>query len=133
MGKYDDIINLDRPASRRQKMSLNDRAAQFAPFAALTKFGDEIKESNRKTEDETEADAEYIEFRLHEIERAALKGAVKAKAKYFIRDEKKAGGRYEVVRGTIKKIDKDSSSVVFENGTKVYFKSLITIEIEEDK
>lgn len=114
-------------------MSLNDRAAQFAPFAALTKFGDEIKESNRKTEDETEADAEYIEFRLHEIERAALKGAVKAKAKYFIRDEKKAGGRYEVVRGTIKKIDKDSSSVVFENGTKVYFKSLITIEIEEDK
>ena len=38
-GKYDDIIGLSRPESRRPKMTANDRAAQFAPFAALTKFG----------------------------------------------------------------------------------------------
>ena len=38
-GKYDDIIGLSRPESRRPKMTMNDRAAQFAPFAALTKFG----------------------------------------------------------------------------------------------
>ena len=48
-GKYDDIIGLRRPESRRPKMTMNDRAAQFAPFAALTKFGEEIRESNRKT------------------------------------------------------------------------------------
>lgn len=43
-GKYDDIIGLSRPESGRPKMTMNDRAAQFAPFAALTKFGGETGE-----------------------------------------------------------------------------------------
>ena len=42
-GKYDDIINLERPVSAAHpRMSARDRAAQFAPFAALTGFGDII-------------------------------------------------------------------------------------------
>lgn len=42
-GNYDDIINLSRPLSRKHpKMSLHDRAAQFAPFAALTGYEDAI-------------------------------------------------------------------------------------------
>jgi len=40
---YEDIISLPHPTSRRHpRMSLADRAAQFAPFAALKGFGDEI-------------------------------------------------------------------------------------------
>ena len=45
--KYADIIDLPRPESRRAKMSMENRAAQFAPFAALTGY----HESVEKTED----------------------------------------------------------------------------------
>ena len=45
MGKYDDIINLKRPESKHPKMSMTDRAGQFAPFAALTGYGDAISET----------------------------------------------------------------------------------------
>ena len=43
--KYDDIINLGRPVSGRQRMSMSDRAAQFASFAALTGYEDAVKET----------------------------------------------------------------------------------------
>ena len=43
MELYDDIINLPHYTSKTRKhMSMHDRAAQFAPFAALTGFDDEI-------------------------------------------------------------------------------------------
>ncbi len=54
MGKYDDIIHLPRPASARAKMSRVDRGAQFAPFAALPGFDQELK---RKTQEEQDHDA----------------------------------------------------------------------------
>ena len=41
MTPYDDIIQLPHPVSRRHKpMSRLDRAAQFAPFAALKGYDD---------------------------------------------------------------------------------------------
>ena len=46
MGKYDDIIDLPHHVSKRHpQMSMQSRAAQFAPFAALTGFEDEIEEA----------------------------------------------------------------------------------------
>ncbi|MBQ9193038.1 MAG: hypothetical protein IJ156_04895 [Bacteroidales bacterium] len=45
-GKYDDIIDLPHPTSRRHpRMSMEGRAAQFAPFAALTGYGDVIEQT----------------------------------------------------------------------------------------
>ena len=47
--KYADIINLPHPASKRHpRMSMLDRAAQFAPFAALTGYGDVIDATARR-------------------------------------------------------------------------------------
>ncbi|MGN0188285.1 MAG: hypothetical protein ACI395_02095 [Candidatus Cryptobacteroides sp.] len=44
MGRYDDIINMEHHTSKRHpKMPLSDRAAQFAPFAALTGYEDMIE------------------------------------------------------------------------------------------
>ena len=49
---YDDIINLPHPTSKNHPcMSLHDRAAQFAPFAALTGHGAAIKETARLTDE----------------------------------------------------------------------------------
>lgn len=49
--KYEDIISLSRPSSKRKKMSLNERAAQFSPFAALKGYEEEIEKTNSESED----------------------------------------------------------------------------------
>ena len=52
MGKYDDIINLPHHVSKKHpQMPIADRAAQFTPFAALTGYGEQIKETARTTEE----------------------------------------------------------------------------------
>ena len=64
MGKYDDIINLPHHVSKRHpQMSMWNRAAQFAPFSALTGYGDAIKASARENErsyEQADIDQEYL-------------------------------------------------------------------------
>lgn len=137
-GKYDDIICLSRPESRRPKMTMNDRAAQFAPFAALTKFGEEIRESNRKTSDEIElgdGDIEQIDEVLRGIERrieenkadgAGNEGFAIAVA-YFVRDKVKPGGRVEEYIGNVKKIDRVGRKLIFYGGKIVDMQNLLSL------
>lgn len=137
-GKYDDIIGLRRPESRRPKMTMNDRAAQFAPFAALTKFGEEIRESNRKTSDEIElgdGDIEQIDEVLRGIERrieenkadgAGNEGFAIAVA-YFVRDKVKPGGRVEEYIGNVKKIDRVGQKLIFYGGKIVDMQDLLSL------
>lgn len=137
-GKYDDIIGLRRPESRRPKMTMNDRAAQFAPFAALTKFGEEIRESNRKTSDKIElgdGDIEQIDEVLRGIERrieenkadgAGNEGFAIAVA-YFVRDKVKPGGRVEEYIGNVKKIDRVGRKLVFFGGKSVDMQDLLSL------
>ena len=55
MGNYSDFINVQRPHLRyHHPMPLQDRAAQFAPFAALTGFDEEINETARQTDSKHE-------------------------------------------------------------------------------
>ena len=57
MSLYDDIINLPHHVSpTRQRMSMHDRAAQFAPFAALVGYDDAVAETARLTEARPELD-----------------------------------------------------------------------------
>ena len=137
-GKYDDIIGLSRPESRRPKMTMNDRAAQFAPFAALTKFGEEIRESNRKTSEEIElgdGDIEQIDEVLRGIERrieenkadgAGNEGFAIAVA-YFVRDKVKPGGRVEEYIGNVKKIDRVGRKLIFYGGQIVDMQDLLSL------
>ena len=137
-GKYDDIIGLSRPESRRPKMTMNDRAAQFAPFAALTKFGEEIRESNRKTSEEIElgdGDIEQIDEVLRGIERrieenkadgAGNEGFAIAVA-YFVRDNVKPGGRVEEYIVNVKKIDRVGRKLIFYGGKIVDMQDLLSL------
>ena len=137
-GKYDYIIGLSRPESRRPKMTMNDRAAQFAPFAALTKFGEEIRESNRKTSDKIElgdGDIEQIDEVLRGIERrieenkadgAGNEGFAIAVA-YFVRDKVKPGGRVEEYIGNVKKIDRVGRKLIFYGGKIVDMQDLLSL------
>ena len=52
MDDYSDIINLSRPVSKRPRMTLEQRSAQFAPFAALTGFENEVKKTEKIVEEQ---------------------------------------------------------------------------------
>ena len=59
---YKDIINLPHYVSKkRPQMSMEDRAAQFAPFAALVGFDDGIEETNRQVEQFTDLDEDVMQ------------------------------------------------------------------------
>ena len=96
---YADIFDHPRHVSKRHPpMSLYDRAAQFAPFAALTGYEDMIGEEARPVDRRIE---------LSEDETRMLENGETPKAEItrFIPDPLKAGGRYETAAETIRRID----------------------------
>ena len=75
MGKYDDIINLKRPASKHPKMSLYQRSAQFAPYSALTGYEGQVKETARLTDRRIELDEELkviLDMKIQVIQEKTL-------------------------------------------------------------
>ena len=70
-GKYDDIINLPHPTSKRfSRMPLEERAAQFSPFAALTGYDALIRETalaNVSLFEPDKADDQYPEEDFSEL------------------------------------------------------------------
>lgn len=122
MGKYDDIINLPHHVSKtRPRMSLEQRSAQFAPFAALTGYEDEISETGRLTIDRIELNEEakqILDRTLQAItKRISTQPAVTIT--YFVPDTKKDGGAYVTVSGNIKKIDKYKNIIVLTDKTEI--------------
>ncbi len=102
--KYENMLYLKRPVSRNHPpMDLKDRAAQFSPFAALTGYGDAVKETARQTEQRRELD-EYEKAALDEQLRE-LEAQMKATITYFVPDDRKEGGAYHTVRGMVRKMD----------------------------
>ena len=130
MGKYDDIINMEHPTSRKHPgMPIYDRAAQFSPFAALTGHDAAIKETARLTDEKIELTNEEkyrIDQKLQIVEEY-IGTDEKFTFTYFVPDEKKTGGSYKKVCSTIKKIDKYSGILHLENGSEVPIESLSDI------
>ena len=105
------------------------RAAQFAPFAALSGYEDAIEETARHTEARpvlSEDIKEIIEYKLRIISEYSEDEA-SADITYFVPDEKKDGGRYESASGKVKKIDKEGGCVIMENKVKIPIKDIIDI------
>lgn len=131
MDKYKDIINLPhKQSSRRPQMSRIDRAAQFAPFAALTGYDDAIKETGRLTDDEVDLSEETlnqlnIKFRvLLEMVDKDVEIAIT----YFVPDQSKSGGAYVTTRGCVKKFDEYERLITMNNGIKIPMDKVLSIE-----
>lgn len=128
--RYDDMIDLPHHVSRKHpQMPLLDRAAQFAPFAALTGHEAAIKETARLTEEEIELDEnrkELLDFRLQELQEH-LTESPKVTVTYFKPDEKKAGGVYETVTGVVKKVDGYTGELVFTDGRRIGLGTIIEL------
>lgn len=135
MGKYDDIINLPHHVSKiYPQMSLEARAAQFAPFAALTGYEGQIKETARLTNARIDLDEELksiLDSRLQEIQ-DKLNTKPTVEFTYFVPDLKKDGGKYVTVSGIIKKIDEYKQVIVLENKLEILIQEIIDISIIED-
>lgn len=111
---YGDIIDLPHWQSpSRPRMSLYDRSAQFAPFAALTGYEDMITEEARLTGIRKAQNLKLLNAKLAVIQTAIEAGTHPAlHFSVFVPDEKKDGGEYIDLRGTVKKIDLLSRTVV---------------------
>ena len=95
--RYDEIINLPHHVSRtRPQMPMSDRAAQFAPFAALTGYDAAIKETGRLTDEKIELDEEALTAldMKYQLLMDTFDDAPEVTITYFQPDERKAGGKY---------------------------------------
>lgn len=131
--KYDDIINLEHHISKTHKqMSMQNRAAQFAPFAALTGYEEAVKETARFTEQKIELDEELnniLDEKLRLIQ-SQIKNMPEITVTYFVPDDKKRGGKYQKITGKIKKIDDYNKFIIFTDGKYIPIKDIIDISGE---
>lgn len=133
---YDDIINLPHHVSKNHmQMSIHDRAAQFAPFSALTGYEEVINETARLTDELTDMD-EYIKSEIDmklQLLREKLKNrqSVNVYIRYFKPDDRKAGGKYLEYRGNVQKIDEDNGCIIMENKTSIDISKIVDISINE--
>ena len=132
MKNYDDIINLSHHVSiKYNKMSRQARAAQFAPFAALTGYDDAIKETTRYTYNKVDLDEESKRVINEKLQVLAINIQNKPKAifTYFIKDKKKKGGSYITVGGNIYKIDLINNLIILTNKEKIIINDIIDINL----
>ena len=130
-GVYDDILHLARPQSKKHRpMQMEDRAAQFLPFAALTGYDAAVSETARLTEDRIELDPQ-------EAERLGARLAVLVKRQqeqpelsllYYVPDARKAGGAYVTVSGRIKKITDFPRCIYLTDGSEIPIEDIVAVE-----
>lgn len=129
---YDDIIALPHHVSKKHpQMSLEDRAAQFAPFAALTGHKESIKEIARITDLKKILDENQIETINLELQhiQEQIKNAPLVKVTYFISDDKKDGGKYVTKTAYIKKIDEYQNLLILEDNLKIKIVDIYCIKM----
>ena len=129
-GEYADIINLPHHVSKKHPhMSLETRAAQFAPFAALTGYDEQVKETARLTNERKEL-AEGLKMILNEkiqnIKRNIYERP-EVTVTYFVPDTRKQGGKYVTTTGNVIKIDEYKHNIIFENKMEIPIDEIIEI------
>lgn len=133
MDQYEDIIDLPHHVSKkRPHMSMIDRGAQFSPFAALTGYEAVLEESARQTEGTIEL-TEGAQAALDEILRELCgRMAEQPKASFtcFQPDDRKSGGAYVQIEGSLKKYDSLEGCLILTDGTKIPIESIISIQTE---
>lgn len=119
---YDDLLNLERPVyPDLPPMSIENRAAQFSPFAAVVGYKEAVDESARFTDSRVtlQEDAVYeLNIKLEQL-RDDLKNHPRVRVTYFEPDKLKAGGKYVEYEGTVKKIDEYNGIMVFSDGMRI--------------
>ncbi len=129
--KYKGILHLPHKQSdTRPHMSVSDRAAQFALFAALTGYDSAIQETTRLTDRKRE----LSETELDELDRKLnyivehLDQPFSVTITYFRADERKSGGKYFDCTEFMKKIDEYEQTVTMQSGDEIFIPDISDIK-----
>ena len=129
---YADILELPHHvSSNHPRMSHDERAAQFSPFAALTGYAGAIAEASRVTAPKRELG----EDELHKLNRtlqavaARVHQRPRVKVTYYQADKQKDGGCYLTLTGLVKKLDEYAQYVLLDSGEKIAFSDIFSLEL----
>ena len=129
--QYDDIIDMLHHVSEKHvQMSMMNRAAQFAPFAALTGYESAIKETARVTDEFIELDdnsKDILDVKL-QILQENIANHPQVTIIYFQPDNKKEGGSYITCNNIIKKIDVYNKAIIMLDETVIQISMIIDIK-----
>ncbi|ETP73057.1 YolD-like protein [Lachnospiraceae bacterium JC7] len=132
--KYGDIIDLQHSESLKHKrMSLYSRAAQFAPFAALTGYEEAIMETGRLVSEKlvlSETQKEHLDQQLQELKDHLSEQELCIT--WFKADEKKAGGEYITTKGYVKRIDTIERKIIMADGQMISMDDVYEIGVVSD-
>jgi hypothetical protein len=127
---YEDIINLPHfEPKNHPRMSRYNRAGQFAPFAALTGYEEEVKETSRLTNKKIEMDEglkSILNYKLQIINKYLVDKPL-VTITFFVADKKKSGGKYQTITDNILKIDIINKFVILKNKKKIALADILTI------
>ena len=129
MKNYKDIIDIKyNGVKNHQKMSISNRAFQFAPFRALTGYNESIEEEARITINKhilTEEQYYIINEKINIIKNYINKE--KFNFTYFIKDKIKDGGIYKNINDYVIKVDEVKNLIILKNNIKINFNDIIDI------
>ena len=133
--KYAHIIDLSRHISpTREPMSAHDRAAQFAPYSALSGYEETVEETARLTERRIELDEGEIEVINRRLTALIHKEEpTMAKITYFEPDRRKSGGKYITLCGEIAYIDSIKRLIRMIDGRAVPIDEILGLEEMDDE
>ena len=135
-GRYSDIIDLPHHQSiYRPHMTVYNRAAQFAPFAALVGYDEMVQDTADillldKRVILSEDAKSLLDVQLQGI-REKIDLNPEIKIVYFDEKVNKLGGGYALHSGKVKKIEEYPAMLVFLDGKKVLIEDIIQIENEK--
>ena len=128
---YEDIIEYQPHKSMNHpRMSIENRAAQFAPFSALTGYKEAVIETSRLTEEKIDIFDEIKEIINNKIQfiNEYIHLQPEITFTYFVHDEKKKGGKYISVTKKVKKVDMINQCIILTDKTKISINEIINIE-----
>ena len=133
VGKYDDMIEMKNPTPTcRPRMSMVDRGAQFAPFAALTGYEAVVEEAARLTDARLEL-SEDMKTMLNDKMQMILDNLENepfVTITYFVPDKRKAGGSYVDFSGIVERIDEYERCIIMKDETKIPIEQVRAIDGE---
>ena len=133
MSRYDDMLDLPRPAMPRAKpLTGAERAAQFSPFAALSGYEAAIREAARLTEPAVELAedaAAALDKKLRLLARQ-LPCRPQVTVTWFEPDARKEGGALRVFTGRLRRVDETAGLLIFEDGQRLPLAAVRALESE---
>lgn len=131
--RYDDMLTLARPVSMAHpQMPPENRAAQFAPFAALTGYGAAVNETARLTDKRIDLDDDQKRLLNDKLQliQESLRAHPEVSITFFQPDAIKVGGAYVTVLGTVKKVDEYERRIVMTNNVSIPIDDVVAIDGE---